>query len=319
MTRPDHYYQPSFEASFLLPRYWGTWILLGLMGLGALLPLRASHALGGVLGRLLWLTNAKRLGIARINIDLCFPDLSEQQREELLRKHYRASGEAVLDLGFIWWAPERRLKKHIRVTGLDDFLSLFAQGKRVIVLTGNFLNADLGGIYVSRFHPGIVMMKEIKNELFNWFVYRGRNRFLGKTTLRRQGLRPLIRAIREQRFCYYVPDEDFGADQSVFVPFMGVQTATLTALGGLARIANAVVVPCFARTLPHGQGFEVVLQEPLKEFPTGDEVTDARRMNDALEKGVRMMPEQYMWTFKWFKTQPENAPSPYNKTPDKQP
>jgi KDO2-lipid IV(A) lauroyltransferase len=123
--------------------------------------------------------------------------------------------------------------------------------------------------------------------------------------------------VRAGYFTYYVPDEDFGAKQSVFVPFFGVPTATLPVLGRLAETTDALVVPCFTRTLPGGRGYEVTLAEPLADFPTGDATEDARRMNQALEAGVKAMPEQYMWTFKWFRTRPDNGPSPYDESANK--
>jgi lauroyl/myristoyl acyltransferase len=95
------------------------------------------------------------------------------------------------------------------------------------------------------------------------------------------------------------------------VPFFGVPTATLATLGRLAQITNALVVPCFTRLLPGGRGYEVILKPPLENFPEGDRLRDATRMNQVIEEGLRTMPEQYLWTFKLFKTRPDNAPSPY--------
>lgn len=311
MTVRSPAYAPRFEARFLLPRYWGTWVLLGILRLAALLPLPAAHALGAALGRLFYAVNAKRRRIARINIDLCFPELSADERAELVRRHFRTQGKCSVDLGLAWWAPVRRLERLIRPVGLDAYRRLLGEGRNVILLTGHFCTADLGGIYVSRFHPGLVMMKRLRNPLVNWFVWRGRTRFGAQASLREQGLRPLVRAIRSQVMCYYVPDEDFGPRNSAFVPFLGVQAATVTTLGRLAATGNAVVMPCFTRMLPDDRGYELIIRPPLADFPTGDPVEDARRMNQALEEGIRLMPEQYMWTMKWFRSRPQGEESPY--------
>jgi lipid A biosynthesis lauroyl/palmitoleoyl acyltransferase len=307
-------YVPVFEPRFLMPRYWGTWLLLGVLRLAALLPLPAAHALGAALGEMFHAVNAKRRRIARINIGLCFPELGERERCGLVRRHFRTQGKCSVDLGLIWWAPVRRLERLIRPVGLETYQRLLAEGRNVIMLTGHFCTADLGGIYVSRFHPGLVMMKRLRNPVINWFVWRGRTRFGAQTTLREQGLRPLVRAIRAQVMCYYVPDEDFGPTQSVFVPLLGTTAATVTTLGRLAATANAVVMPCFTRMLPDNRGYELIIRPPLEGFPTGDRTEDARRMNQALEEGIRMMPEQYMWTMKWFRSRPEGEASPYGRT-----
>jgi lauroyl/myristoyl acyltransferase len=63
--------------------------------------------------------------------------------------------------------------------------------------------------------------------------------------------------------------------------------------------------------LPHGRGYEMVFYPPLLDVPSGDAVTDALRMNAVLERAIRDMPEQYMWTYKRFKTRPDGARSPY--------
>jgi len=304
-------YVPAFERRFLAPRYWGTWVLLGILRLAALLPLPAAHALGNALGAVFYAVNAKRRRIARINVGLCFPELDDRGRAELVRRHFRTQGKCSVDLGLIWWASTRRLERLIRPAGLDTLQRLLAEGRNVILLTGHFCTADLGGIYVSRFHPGMVMMKRLRNPVVNWFVWRGRTRFGAKATLREQGLRPLVRAIRKQVMCYYVPDEDFGTRSSVFVPLLGIPAATVTILGRLAEMTDAVVLPCFTRMLPDDSGYELIIRPPLDDFPTGDRTEDARRMNQALEEGIRMMPEQYMWTMKWFRSRPEGEAGVY--------
>jgi len=304
-------YRPSFEPGFLHPRYWMTWVLLGIQLACVHLPRRASMAVGAGLGRLFLAINAKRRRIARINLALCFPELDDGQREQLLRAHFRVFGQTVIDLGLIWWGSEQRLARHIRIEGLDTLQRLQAEGRSAIVLTGHQLTADVGGIYASRFVPGIVMVKEIRNPVVNWFVCRGRRRFGSRLILRRHGLRPLVRAMRNGRHCYYVADEDFGPERSVFVPFFGMPTATIPTLSPLVRLSNAAVVPCFTRLDPRTGVYQVRFGAAERDFPGDDPVAGARRMNELIEEAVRAAPEQYMWTFRWFRTRPGGAPSPY--------
>jgi len=200
----------------------------------------------------------------------------------------------------------------VDLVGKEHLERAKSAGQSVIVLTGHFLGADLGGIFLSRFFPGVVMMKRIRNPVTNYYVWRGRTRFGGVAILREQGLRAMVRAMRGGLWCYYVPDEDLGPEHSVFAPFMGVPRATLPVLGRLARLTNSRVVPAFARLKRGGGGYEVVVRPPLENFPTGSDEKDARAMNDALEWGVRWAPEQYMWTFRWFRTRPDGGPSPYD-------
>ena len=155
------------------------------------------------------------------------------------------------------------------------------------------------------------MFKPPRDALLNWFINKGRMRFGARLLTRKQGMRPVLRGLRQGTAFYYIPDEDFGPKRSVFAPFFGIPTATLPTLARLAAIADAVVIPLFVRMLPGGDGYEMVLSAPLQDFPSDNPVVDAARMNRVLEASIRKVPEQYMWTLKLFKTRPVNVPSPY--------
>jgi len=304
-------YRPPFPHERRFPYAFRTWLLLGLMRLLALLPLAVAHGVGNLVGALLYLGNRKRRHIARTNLDLCFPDIPAHERERMLRRHFRYSAKGMLDLGRVWWNSPRSLERMVSIIGGDQLDALLAQERNIILLTGHFAGMDLAGIMLSRRHPSVSMMKAVKNPLLNWYLWYGRTRFGLEIFTRDQGIRPLLRATQHNKLCYYIPDEDFGARDAVFAPFFGIPTATLTALGRMAKIANAAVLPCFCRMLPWGGGYEVILLPPLADFPGGDEILDAAVMNAALETGIRMMPEQYMWTLKLFQTRPTGDKSPY--------
>jgi lipid A biosynthesis lauroyl/palmitoleoyl acyltransferase len=291
------------------PRYWPSWLLLLFLRLIALLPLAWSRALGAGFGLLMLATNEKRRNIARINLEMCFPKLSTREREQLLRRHFIVNGQSYFDLACLAWASERRLLRMTRFRGLEQYHEL--RGRGIILLAPHCVGLNFGGAMVSRARATFSMIKLQRDPAVNWLLNRGRTRFGSFLLSRTQGLRPVIRGLKQGLAFYYLADEDFGERQSVFVPFFGVLTATLATLGRLAQITNALVVPCFTRLLPGGRGYEVILKPPLEDFPDGDRMRDAARMNQVLEDGLRSMPEQYLWTFKLFKTRPGNAPSPY--------
>lgn len=259
----------------------------------------------------MYLLNSKRRRIARINLDLCFPELSASKRKRILRRHFRLLGESYLDVAFLAWASERRFRRKTRVVGLENILDALARGRRVILLAPHCLGMNVGGIVVSRDVRVFSMVKRQRGAVTNWLLKKVRSRYGAPLIERGEGLRPVLRALKEGLVFYYLPDEDFGPRHSVFAPFFGIPTATLATLGRLAEHTHADVVPCFTRLLSRGRGYEIILQPPLVDFPTGDRMRDAARMNAALERGIRETPEQYMWTFKLFKTRPGGAPSPY--------
>lgn len=292
----------------MAPRYWPSWLWMLFLRFTVLLPLAWSRAFGAGLG-LLMMTSKKRSRIARINLGLCFPQLSLHEREHLLRRHFIVSGQSYLDIAYLAWASERRILRKIHFRGLEHLSDL--RGRNVILLVPHCVGINFGGSALARERAIFAMVKLQGNPVVNWLLICAQTRFGFNLLSRTQGLRPAIRGLKQGFVFHYSPDEDFGDRQSVFVPLFGVPTSTLTTLGRLAHLTNAVVLPCFTRLLPGGRGYEVMLKPPLEDFPNGDQVRDAARMNEVIEEGLRHMPEQYMWTFKLFRTRPGGAPSPY--------
>ncbi len=305
------FYRLKLGRKTLAPRWWPSWLLLLFLRLCALPPLRISRLLGAILGLLIYALNAKRRHIARVNLKLCFPDKSDAERAHLLRRHFMVKGQSYLDLGFLAWASAWRVRRATRIHGLEHLRGARQRGKNVILLAPHFLGMNFAASLLARAHPEFSMMKLQRNSVVNWLLNKGRMRFGLKLVARNQGLRPVVRTLKEGLAFYYLPDEDFGPRHSVFAPFFGVPTATLTTLGRLAELTDAAVIPCFVRLLPRGRGYEIMLKAPLANYPRGDKQDDAARMNRALEDGIRAHPEQYMWTFKFFKTRPHGTSSPY--------
>ncbi len=307
------FYSVRLRPAFAHPRYWPTWLLLALLRACAPLSLRVARTVGALLGWAFFVVNGKRRRIARLNLRLCFSELSSRQRAVLLRRHFLMTGRSYADLGFLAWASAARIERKIRVLGLEHLREQDAHARRVILLVPHCLGVNLGGVLAGH-HPMFSMFKPQRNALLDWFLNKARMRFGCRLLARKQGMRPVVRALSQGMAFYYIPDEDFGPGRSVFAPFFGVHAATLPTLGRLAKLADAAVIPVYVRMLPGNAGSEVVLKPPLKDFPSGDRANDAARMNEVLEESIREMPEQYMWTFRLFKTRPDNAPSPYGRS-----
>jgi KDO2-lipid IV(A) lauroyltransferase len=305
----------GFKAAYLAPKYWLTWVAFGLIGIASSLPRSISVKIGDGIGGLYRRVNAKRVRIARTNIDLCFPNLKEAEREQLVRDHFRYYGRSVIDFGLTWWASESRLARLVKFNNADLYLQTLEQ-HNVILLLPHMLGLDCGAGFATSLHPSISMMKATGDELVTWRLWKGRTRSRSmRVVMRSQGLRPLIRAARNGTPCYYMPDQDFGEnDLTVFAPFFGIQSSTLTTLSAMTRLANARVVPIYPIMCENGH-YEVSFDAPLENFPSGDDVADATRVNEIVEKCISRAPAQYMWTLQWFKTRPDGAPSPYKVMP----
>ena len=127
----------------------------------------------------------------------------------------------------------------------------------------------------------------------------------------RHKMRLLFDTLRNNQPVWYAYDVDGGRQRSVFAPFFGVPTASLTAVSRITQNTGSLVVPVRFYRRDDNTGYEIRLSPALENFPTSDWVHDATRLNAALEEAIRDKPEQYIWQYKRFKTRPEGEPRLY--------
>ena len=296
---------------FLSPRYWPDWLALVFLRTVASLPLPLIWLVGGALGELLYLVMGGRRHIARTNIRACFPELPRRAQRRLVRAHFRAFTQAALATPIAWWGSARRLQRVVHMPGKEHLEQALAAKKPVILLVAHFVAIEISGMALAPDHFMIDMYKRPRNLFFDWLIRTRRTRFGGLLVERREGIKPVIRGIRRGGSFYYLSDQDQGRDGALFAPFFGIPAATLTALSRLTQLTGAVVLPCFARQLSWGRGYELIFQPSLENFPSDDVLVDTTRMNKIIEDAVRSMPEQYFWSHRRFKTRPEGEPAFY--------
>jgi KDO2-lipid IV(A) lauroyltransferase len=303
-----------WQLRFLHPRFWPTWIVLGLMRATSLLPLRVTWLLGQGLGLLVYALHAPRRHIVTRNIERCFPELAPRARGRLVRAHFRAFGQAALENGVAWWGSARRLRRRTRIVGRKYLDDAIAARRNVILLAAHFVGLEIAGMRLSLEWPVLGVFRHPADQLLRAAMWRGRVRF-GATLVRHdQPLLSLVRALKSGKPLYYLPDQNAPRHLGVFAPFFGIPASTFTAPARLARLADAVVIPCIARQLPRGRGHEIVLLPPLENYPTGDDVADATRTNAVIEEAVRRWPEQYFWVHMRFRIRPKKGePKFYRK------
>jgi KDO2-lipid IV(A) lauroyltransferase len=285
-------------------------IALGVLWLLHFLPLSILSRLGNALGALLYALGSERRKVALINLELCLPELSAAERTRIARRHFQSLARSLLERGILWWGSAARIRAMVSVEGAEHWHAV--RDRPVIFLVPHFVGFEMGGFRFNLDDPVASMYAKQRNPAFDAAFLRGRLRFkTAKMFSRQDGVRTVVRALREGLPFIYLPDMDFGRRDAVFVPFFGVQAATITGLARLAAIAKAAVVPMITRQLPGGQGYAMRFYPAWADFPSGDDVADARRMNEFIEARVREMPEQYYWVHKRFKTRPEGEPSVY--------
>ena len=287
-----------------------TRVVLAFMWLLRLLPLSALAAIGNGLGTLLYTFGHERRRICLINLERCMPELAADERDALARRHFQAFARTFLERAILWWGSPARIRQLVRIEGMEHFEAV--RGGPVILLAPHFVGLDMGGARLAMEIDMVSMYSRQKNAAFDAVLLAGRTRFGRQTLLSRQdGVRPALRAMQAGRPFYYLPDMDYGPRETIFVPFFGMDAATITGVSRMARVAKARVLLSITRMLPRGEGYVLRIFPAWEDYPGDSVEIDTRRMNAAIEEQVRQMPEQYLWVHRRFKTRPPGEPSWY--------
>jgi KDO2-lipid IV(A) lauroyltransferase len=285
---------------------------LGLLWLLHWLQLAVLAPLGVGLGRLLHALAGRRRRIALRNLELCLPELSAAERRALARRHFEWLGRSILERSLLFHAGVPRLKRLIEVEG--DVTLAERSARPVMWLVPHFVALDVAGVATQLFQKQQVatIYQAQSNAVMDAAIRRARLRFdQGDVFARTDSARPLVRAIRRGWAFFNLPDMDFGLRDAAFVPFFGVQAATLLAPSRMARALGMVVQPVVAEMLPGAAGYRVRFLEPWTDFPSDDALADSAAMNRWIESEIRRNPAQYLWVHKRFKTRPPGEPGVY--------
>jgi KDO2-lipid IV(A) lauroyltransferase len=279
------------------------------MRLLARLPLAWVRALGRLLGVFLYWTIWPRRRVVDANLRTCFPDWSAARRRQVTRDVFIHVAQAWLDRGWLWHGEPELVRRRLLLTGS---LRELAGEEPTVVFAPHFVGMDAGWSaltqQVARRFVGIYTKQS--NAILDAWILQGRHRFgQSRPFGREQGVRGLVSALRDGEVMYLLPDMNFGPEESIFVPFYGVQAATVPSLSRFARLGQAKVVPVVTRLTP--AGYEVRVLDAWAGFPTSDVAADTARMNERLQEWIDAMPEQYYWVHKRFKTRPAGEPSVY--------
>jgi KDO2-lipid IV(A) lauroyltransferase len=289
-------------------------LILGLMWLLHWLPLPLLGRFGAAIGSLLFATLRSRRHIALTNLRLTMPELSEAERVDIARRHFQAYSRSVWERAILWWAPEARLKRLIQIEPNGVIPVAEMTSKPTILLCPHFVCLDVAGAAIAMEASASSMYVTQKNAAFDQVLRAGRARFKPvKLFTRQDGIKPILRALRDKLPYFMLPDMDFGEKDAEFVPFFGIQAATLTATARIAATTGAQVMPVIATFLPNYQGWRVKFYPVWDNYPGEDMVAATRRMNQFIEERVRESPAEYFWTHKRFKTRPNGEPSLYRK------
>ncbi|MFM0033750.1 lipid A biosynthesis lauroyl acyltransferase [Paraburkholderia strydomiana] len=294
----------------MLSRY-GAKLAIGLLRLFALLPYGLVARFGDGLGWLLYQIPSRRKRIVHTNLTLCFPEWSDERRKDVAQKHFRHAIRSYIERSVQWFGSAKKLEKLIQ---LDSAIDLTDPNLPPTLFLGfHFVGIEAGSIFLnySLKRQCGSLYQPMSNPELEEVAKAARARFGADMASRADSARIVLRWLRDRKPVMLGADMDYGARNSTFVPFFGVPTCTLTAVGRLAKVGHAQVVPFIGEVLPNYKGYRLKVFKPWDNYPTGDDDADARRMNAFLEEQIPLLPEQYYWVHKRFKTRPPGVPSVY--------
>ena len=284
------------------------WSAIALLWVFARLPWGVQRLLGRGLGALAFALAGSRREAARINLELCFPEMSPAERDALLRMSFRDFGIGLFEFARAWWGSVVPLRSTVRIEGLEHLREIQAQGRGVLMVSGHFMTLEMCGRLLCDHVPLAGMYRRYRNPVMEWAVKRGRLRY-ASAMFTNEDIRPAMRHLKQGGLLWYAPDQDMRGKDTVFAPFFGVPAATITATHQFARMTGCAVVPFFHRR--EGDRYVLRIAPPLEDFPSKDATIDSARVNAAIEAMVREAPSQYLWIHRRFKRRPEGMQPPY--------
>jgi KDO2-lipid IV(A) lauroyltransferase len=295
------------------PHYWPTWLAIGTLRALQPLPVALLTMLGRALGSVAARLPLSFVRIARTNMGICLPELSDQQRELLLKEHFKSLGLGLFETAIAWWGSNRRIDKLTELEGLAHLRAALERGKGAILLSAHFTTLEIGGrVLCDQLKREInIMYRPTANAVLERFLARHRSDHT-KRAIPRDDVRTLITALKANEPVWYAPDQAYRKKGAEMVPFFGIPAATNTATSRLARMTGAAVLPYFQERLPSGK-YRMVIYPMLENFPSDDPIADAKRFNQLIEAQVRRVPEQYLWIHRRFKGLTPDYPDYYKR------
>jgi len=298
-----------FEYKYFYPRYWLTWIFLGLSFLVAYLPKYLRALLGELIGKVLYNFGKSKKDIVEINMKLTFDELSQEDRTKLSKLFFRNLGHMYINLPLLWWKSDRALQKLIDKKGLNLIDDNLQKDQSIILLAPHTLSLDFGGRALSKYDL-LSMYKPFRNELLNWFIGRSRSKDTDKVVIYPRDkirMKTIIKNMRKPSVFYLLADEDISMEDSLFSNFFDTQKTVLKSVSKLAKITKSRVLPCTCTYDIKKQKYHFQVFPELENFPSDNLQDDCAKINSVLEKQIMINKMQYMWTLRIYKNRPDGS------------
>lgn len=306
--------EAKLEISKLAPKlsimHWPKWILVGCLWIVSRLPIKAVFAAGSVVGFLAYHLARSRRHITEVNIGKCFPQLSAEAQRALVRENFVHTGMGAVEIALPWLNPSRDLADRFKIEGVEHLHAAHELGNGIVLVGAHYTTIDITSQPLGALGFVDVMYRRNKNPVWEDLQYNGRKAFFNGV-VERSDMRQILKRLKQGRAMWYAADQDYGIKHSVFAPFFGIDTATITVSSRLASKNQSAVLMLHQFRDLERKTWTLKFTPMLENFPSGDDLADATRLNAMLEAEVQSVPAQYLWMHRRFKTRPAGERSFY--------
>ncbi len=281
--------------------------LLGAIGA---LPLETSMRFGKAVGKFLTKRFPKLPKTARRNLEIAFPEMSEVERERIVKGTFESLGR---HLGFVSHFKKFKhedIRNLVEVVGKEEYFDKAHEtGRGILFFTGHFGSWEVFNLLPAAFGYEInILVRRIDNQLVENYVDKMRTRFGSITLDKTKSARKMFRLLENGEILGVLADLNTQEREGVFVDFFGVPASTTTSIAKLALKTNAIVLPAFAVWEEEKQKYVVYLEPPVEYKKTENADEDIKNLTQdvtkIVEKYVRLYPEQWLWIHKRWNTRP---------------
>ena len=299
-----------FKPAYLKPKYWSSWLVVGLSYLLAKLPSSWQASLSRKLASRLAATRNSRLRTIRRNIERCFPETTPSSQSVMLEENLYSSLLMVFDLVNMVWRTPAKMTGTVRVIGEEYLQQAVANESGLLLLTGHFTPLCQMFSTLATLKGYHSMYRRMDNPVLEAQLYQRAIAKYPLELIHRKDVKDMLAKLGDKGTVAIVPDQDFGVNRGCFVPFFGIQTATITSIPQYVKQTGAQLL-MFSAYRESG-GCVMEFEPVIENYPSGDDIADTQYWSDWLEAKIRQHPADYLWMHKRFKTRPEGEEAFYS-------
>ena len=278
-------------------------LVIFVIKLMATIRLQTAQKIGVFLGRLMWLFKLDQVRVSDINLKLCYPELSDVEREKMVRLSLQETCKTFMEVGMAWeWPTDKCLDMIREIEGKSLIDDAIARKEGILLLAPHLGNWELTGLYFSTLFNMAALYRPPKVAGLDEYMSEVRGRAGSELVpTDKRGVLRLFKLLRSGGVVGILPDQEPPFSGGEFAPFFGVEANTMKLVSKLVGKTGATVLCTYAQRLPNGEGFKLIIKKADPEIASSDLITSVTALNRSVEAVVREAPTQYQWEYKRFK------------------